>query len=148
LGRFSFAALAAVALLAATAAVALAATTRHEGTLRAGDEGKIRFTVVDVDGVVTEIRRVRIRRIPYDCDDGSDGLLEGELSDAEVEDREFLTQGPVEGRNIAGGKVRLQGRVRSGGEIASGTLRVKFRFEDGPTCRTGERRWRSEEKAG
>jgi hypothetical protein len=145
LRRLSLVALAATALLAATAAVALAANIRHEGSLRANNDGKIRFTVVATAGVVTEIDEVKIRRIPYDCDDGSDGLLMGELAGAPVEDGEFVSKGPVKGSNIAGGKLRLEGRLRRGGEVGSGTLRVKFRFDGGPECRTGERRWRSEE---
>jgi hypothetical protein len=146
LRRLSLSALAAAALLAATAGVALAATIRHEGSLRANERAKIRFSVVAADGVITGIERVRVRRIPYRCDDGSDGALKGALADAPVEDGEFLSRGPVEGRDIAGGKVRLEGGVRRGGEVASGTLSVRFKFEDGPECRTGERRWRSEEK--
>jgi hypothetical protein len=144
LRRLSFGTLGALALLATTAAVALAATIRHEGSLRANPDAKIRFTVVEVDGVLTGIDRVRIRNIPYRCNDGSDGAVEGDLAGAPIEDNKFLSKGPIEGRAISGGRIRLEGRLRRDGEAASGSLKIELRFEDGPKCQTGKRRWRSE----
>jgi hypothetical protein len=144
LRTLSLGTLGALALLATTAAVALAATIGHEGSLRANAGAKIRFNVVEVDGVLTGIDRVRIRNIPYRCKDGSDGKVEGDLAGAPIEDNKFLSKGPIEGRALAGGRIRLKGRLRRGGEAASGTLKIALRFEDGPVCRTGKRRWRSE----
>ena len=137
---FSFVILAALVLPAGANA---GKVTLH-GSLAGQPKSGVRVTVQKQHGNLGKVTQLKFTKVAALCDDGSGGLIAGQITRAfRVSGNKFTKKTRVGGVGIDKGYFRASGTFRRGGKNLAGRVRFSFKTTTGAGCGTGNVRYQA-----
>ncbi|MGH2954000.1 MAG: hypothetical protein ACRDK9_08270 [Solirubrobacterales bacterium] len=136
----------ALALCLALPGAADATKIKHRGTLVGVPSATVKFAVKKKRGDLKRITKLRFDDVPVTCADGSVGVVFGELRSFGLSGKRFTRKGRIQGIGIQDGRLRVAGKLRRGGKVAKGKVRVAFKSSSGVGCGTDNRAWKTRKK--